>query len=834
MADDKVEVGITANTQQAAVNIKDLAAGLDRMKVSAEGAGVGARNIAAALAALTAETQQSVSATLANEQANIRMRQLWAEIAAQEHEAMEELAQYSETVHSMSETTPKEWARGAEALRKNTEETKQLNLATSGAIQEYIRLGHEAMQGNFSRMPGSLVVLTSRFGELNAETFAAMLSIGGLTAVLGGLIYSAVDLAMAINSIHLGAEFAGNMELTKDAISGLMTTMRTTSSLARKDMEEFLGTIARMRGITLPEFNALGMAFQDLAKITGSTKIAQEDVVKLFGEEAVNAKSLAAVFPAITQGQVDTIEKAQQQGNTHERNAAMLRLLKEETARTKDEQVKLDEEVQNSHSWWDILTGKYRAATVRLNEFYTAQVTLQQGIKGAEQHAPELPLVDILTPMEIAQQKIHEEETNWHETRTQMLANEVTFWQQAMGATRDGTKEHQQAINAMLGAEAALYRAKSAESVEAVRNKNALISTNEALMKSEQESQALQNWDILLSGDTLTADQRVDIERSRAQQVASIAAAERAEGLQRRRDIEEDQKEQERARQNDIRIAHAEWEAELQLTNEHNRLEMTAMRQAAAEHRRLDQEESRQKVAQLNELLGYEQNFVNNVLSGRMTMGNALLRLSGQFIERELAQDLRYFTARLFYSDAELAHMYKNGIGGMIFHSEIEGAKTAATAEGAAARTAAEGAGWLASMGMWLTNAIAWITGDAAVATAGATAQAAPYAGPAAPAIGAGVGSFVLGALAMLPALDKGTWNVPQDMTANIHKGEIVVPEPFADKMRSGALGGGGTTIIIQAMDSVDVSRFVKNHAGAISKAVSEHQRFNPDSRPTW
>lgn len=78
-------------------------------------------------------------------------------------------------------TAATEGIGAAVAVEKTAENaTKGLNFATSGAVQEYIRLGHEALTGNFSRMPGSLIVLTSRMGGLTGETFAMIGAMGAL------------------------------------------------------------------------------------------------------------------------------------------------------------------------------------------------------------------------------------------------------------------------------------------------------------------------------------------------------------------------------------------------------------------------------------------------------------------------------------------------------------------------------------------------------------------------------------------------------------------------------------------------------------------------------
>ena len=55
-----------------------------------------------------------------------------------------------------------------------------------------------------------------------------------------------------------------------------------------------------------------------------------------------------------------------------------------------------------------------------------------------------------------------------------------------------------------------------------------------------------------------------------------------------------------------------------------------------------------------------------------------------------------------------------------------------------------------------------------------------------------------------LPSFDVGALNIPKDMTAKIHKGEMIIPKPFAESVRSGeATVGGGSGIIINVQGSV-------------------------------
>lgn len=63
------------------------------------------------------------------------------------------------------------------------------------------------------------------------------------------------------------------------------------------------------------------------------------------------------------------------------------------------------------------------------------------------------------------------------------------------------------------------------------------------------------------------------------------------------------------------------------------------------------------------------------------------------------------------------------------------------------------------------------------------------------------------------PSFAIGSFNVPSDMNANIHRGEMILPEPFADTVRSAILGqggGGGSQGVAVQIDLTDrASEFV-------------------------
>lgn len=112
--------------------------------------------------------------------------------------------------------------------------------------------------------------------------------------------------------------------------------------------------------------------------------------------------------------------------------------------------------------------------------------------------------------------------------------------------------------------------------------------------------------------------------------------------------------------------------------------------------------------------------------------------------------------------------------------------------------------------------------------------------GTATGAVTASTASATAGITSAYASLDVGTMRVPQDMLANIHKDELIVPAPFAEGARTfisnGGFngtpqnGGGGDVHIhapltVQAIDRRGVEGALKQHANTIGKIVNTQVR---------
>jgi hypothetical protein len=128
----------------------------------------------------------------------------------------------------------------------------------------------------------------------------------------------------------------------------------------------------------------------------------------------------------------------------------------------------------------------------------------------------------------------------------------------------------------------------------------------------------------------------------------------------------------------------------------------------------------------------------------------------------------------------------------------LETAKDAATTSGAATRATTESTAAAASLAAIGVAARAQVTAAAAVSAAWAfadTASLGPEGLAAAPAAAAAAEGTVMAFQGLIP-LATGAYNIPRDMAAVVHQGEMVVPRPYADEIRSSnnpAIGGNSS-----------------------------------------
>lgn len=212
-----------------------------------------------------------------------------------------------------------------------------------------------------------------------------------------------------------------------------------------------------------------------------------------------------------------------------------------------------------------------------------------------------------------------------------------------------------------------------------------------------------------------------------------------------------------------------------------------------------------------------------------MIEGHETLRQAAQKVLLSIIQD--FIQARI-----KMVADWAAGVATQVTVTQAgEAAKTAAVTTGVAARSAAENAGAAGSLAASAGSMITQIGADAKAAAAGVFAFLAPVMGPGAAAPAAAAEGSVMS----FASFDTGSWQLPADMIAQVHQGEMIVPAgatPWAQGLMSHAAGGsgagGGVTVNhathfnIQAMDSQDVKRWFKSNGKTVMRTINDSVRY--------
>lgn len=215
---------------------------------------------------------------------------------------------------------------------------------------------------------------------------------------------------------------------------------------------------------------------------------------------------------------------------------------------------------------------------------------------------------------------------------------------------------------------------------------------------------------------------------------------------------------------------------------------------------------------------------IMGVIQGQQTLGQAMQRVVLSLIQTFVQARVRIVADWL----AGVAAQTSATMAG-------EAAKTAAVSTGAAVRASAEATASTASNAGALTSALSSITISAAKAFAGIFGFLSPLMGPAAAGPAAAGEATVLGAAAGLASFAVGAWELPQDMIAQVHQGEMIIPSGPAAAMRTALSGGGfgggnvhvhhATNFNVTAIDSHGVKQFLSNHGDKLMRQINESVR---------
>ena len=141
---------------------------------------------------------------------------------------------------------------------------------TVGARRELIVLAHEAMTGNFARMPGSLMVLAERFGTIGM----AALRVAAPLAAVGFAAYEitahAEAAAQALAKTETALTMSGQAGLfTRDGLAATVSQLAMMHGISTEAAQGIVAEFARIRSVTPQMMADLSRGMEGWILITG-------------------------------------------------------------------------------------------------------------------------------------------------------------------------------------------------------------------------------------------------------------------------------------------------------------------------------------------------------------------------------------------------------------------------------------------------------------------------------------------------------------------------------------------------------------------------------------
>lgn len=220
-----------------------------------------------------------------------------------------------------------------------------LQIATAGSTREFIVLGHEALSGNFSRIPGSILVLAERMGNLHAIVAALAtpfgLAVAAAAALAGGLAYlgiKAYEADQNLEHLALSAGFFGRADLGKENLKELADQLNKTYNTGETMANKLVGIGAQMKHGTQDTTAAISEFLVLWSKATGETL---DEVSKKIGKDfegdlSEHIEAFTKKMGNATAEQVADAKKFAETGDSFRSLTLMIDLLTDGVLRHKD------------------------------------------------------------------------------------------------------------------------------------------------------------------------------------------------------------------------------------------------------------------------------------------------------------------------------------------------------------------------------------------------------------------------------------------------------------------------------------------------------------------
>lgn len=719
----------------------------------------------------------------------------------------------------------KQLARTADDLENLGTAAGATHGAVSTATREFRALFDELSSGRTRMTPGTLAIIGQRVFGLSAASLIGVGAVAALAAGLGYLVVKSFEAAHALDTAQNAASFSGN-NLSRQQLQADSAALDQFAGVSSKDAQQVIDSFTRMRDMSAPELDALARLVGEFAETQGQkAPEAAKIFIAALENEKLSAADLVKLLPGITQAQISNIETTQRMGNAHQTAAVLLGVMSDALGREKtayaEQQSGMFASFKNMLEYIGVAQAGLsieQAHTDILKHNTDAweqnNKAILADLEALRKLASAPPPQDLVDPIQKTEAAIAHLDATWKGSTSARYTAEAQLWQQMTQQAGLGAKQVEQAQR---NADEATFHAHEAAKTEQTKldktaDEDALRGIEEQAVGAEKGSaeqiaayENLYTTSVRLFGATsaqaLSAEKELYTAKSAAAQqwlteLAAVeteavatdnaAAQERAANIKREfqqkqitatQEIQQLQQTEDQRYQltenslNTMLVIWAGYPGELDRINKQIEANDREHQKVLGENARTGAEAITQeyKTAWAPVMNGFN-SMVDGILSGNATLTQVLERGAVTMAENWVRSQLQQV------EDTWIS----------------EQAKTSAVVAGNTARTGADAAGAAASGGISIGKYAAEIEADAAKTYADVFAWAAPELGPFA-AVPAAAAAVLVGAqAALLPSFDVGTPYVTQNMVAQVHQGEMIIPSSFAAGLRSGDLTLGG------------------------------------------
>lgn len=712
---------------------------------------------------------------------------------------------------------------------------EELGINMSSATRFSRELFDEFSSGRVRYIPSTLAELAQQGLHLSPAMLAGAGGVAILAASLAYLAYRSIETQDALQRISEQAAFLGNINVSADFAGQLVTQIKSAADVSQSEAEKTATAITSIQNLSNASMQAIAGNIGVIATALGTTTDKAAGTVSQILDVTTSTQKLQELLPGLTASQLEDAQASQQSGDYAEILTERWKLLTSQLERMQEAQRAATQEklafAQSAAGQQDVagkteLDNSYiyihqlqeQQQQIERNLALTKEMAAQPLGPQAQQNQLKEALDDadrldeknserrqILGEIAIMENAIlhaNTEQTRELEAGVAAAKQKLIAMDSGGGSGNDGAIEaaqqeaetrQQMAEQEIDDARETLNQISEADKQAAEQQQQIEQSHSEAsqqIMRMELDTRK-QTLDAEVAAGKISATQAIQIEKELTSQLY-------AEDIQRLQNELStlDQRSVEYARVSDqIKVIKAQEIAELAALDH----------QYASDSSKSSQQDVKGWESAVDEIENAESGMVRDILTKRQGLSADLLQVGSNLITREISDDLKAVTTRLAFHESAQASEKALQQGGYLYHllmqtqsttatAASQTSQTAAVAAGVTAQNTARASGQAAGKAMQSSLAVSTVTSDAAQAAAGAMASVAsiPIVGWAmAPAAGQAAFAATM-AYAPAASLAVGTFEVPQDMAANIHRGEMVVPRTFAEGIRSAMSGAGG------------------------------------------